>query len=243
MSSKYGKIPRGRVSQMQSYLRQRKWFQLFLEEAHRCLVFFLTLDHQHQQLGLGPGSVLLRTLSKDGKYFNRIVLSSRFQRVAKGIFCSDCCIHPGREYIFWGYSGYSVVTQSPKEYGWSQLCFASQHQREYFRCKPCEIHLGRSWSPDKTKQNSILGKHSSNERRKKIGNVKVDGALLTKALLQSRMMDFPYMLEWQRRQELLERCLVIVVHCLWHLLKSCPVFFDRLRREQVRENYSACSKK
>ena len=148
----------------------------------------------------------------------------------------------GNKYVF-GSTGYSVVTQSPKEYGWSQLCFASQHQREYFRCKPCEIHLGRSWSPDKTKQNSILGKHSSNERRKKIGNVKVDGALLTKALLQSRMMDFPYMLEWQRRQELLERCLVIVVHCLWHLLKSCPVFFDRLRREQVRKNYSACSKK
>ena len=89
----------------------------------------------------------------------------------------------GNKYVF-GSTGYSVVTQSPKEYGWSQLCFASQHQREYFRCKPCEIHLGRSWSPDKTKQNSILGKHSSNERRKKIGNVKVDGALLTKALLQ-----------------------------------------------------------
>ena len=102
MSSKYGKIPKGRVSQMQSYLRQGKWFQLFLEEAHWCLVFFLTLDHQHQQFGLGPGSVLLRTLSKDGKYFNRIVLSSRFQRVAEGIFCSDCCIHPGREYVRFG---------------------------------------------------------------------------------------------------------------------------------------------
>ena len=56
------------------------------------------------------------------------------------------------ENIFvFGRTGYSIVTQSPREYGWSQLCFASQHQREYFRCKSCEIHLGRSWSPDTTK--------------------------------------------------------------------------------------------